>query len=279
MQSLRLLGIGFVLLALCACTDGGNENDSNEPLRSFISSFEQIDDFAGFYLTEQGHLGTTRHELSSTQVHSGTFAHRGWIDGANDEIPSTNTNHRGYPTVQLHKTTGGSFRGPILVTLWVWLDMPLNPAADGGVDDWFSFATFTSDESDNWSRTVLVNLGVDGFVHLMHVPNQGEQTHIFQTDSVAFPQRQWVELTIYLDFSAAGYAKVWQDGILVSHASVQGMDNRLAQAHFGMYCPPQMSSGEVFNDDLRIEMVTGEPEMATVADPAPAMPLSLLISN
>ena len=67
-----------------------------------------------------------------------------------------------------------------------------------------------------------------------------------------------MELKVFLDFGSNGYAKVWQNGELVSEAEVKGVKNRLAQAHFGLYCPPQMSSGMVFNDDLEIRMVDGE---------------------
>jgi len=227
--------------------------------RSFITSFESVSDFDGFYLTPQDHLGSTYHELSDSIVHSGTFAHRAWITGANPaSSASENNNHRGYPTIQLQKTEGGSFATPCYITFWVWLDMELNESQSGGEDDWFSFATFTDDESDNWDRTVLVNLSHEGFVHLQHVPKQGQQEHIFQTSDLSFPQREWVELKVYLDFSNGGYAKVWQNGNLVSHAEVKKTKNRLSQAHFGMYCAPQISAGVVYNDDLKIEMVDGE---------------------
>ncbi len=51
---------------------------------------------------------------------------------------------------------------------------------------------------------------------------------------------------------------VWQNGSLVSHASLQNLDNKLSQAHFGLYAPPQLESGLVYNDDLRIIEVDGE---------------------
>lgn len=51
---------------------------------------------------------------------------------------------------------------------------------------------------------------------------------------------------------------MWQNGELVSHAEISKTTNRLAQAHFGMYCAPQISSGVVYNDDLVIEMVDSE---------------------
>lgn len=231
---------------------------NNVEKRVFTTSFEAVNDFDGFYLTPQAHLGTTFHELSDSIVHSGTYAHRAWITGANPaSTASENNNHRGYPTIQLQKTSSGSFASPCYITFWVWLDMDLQENSSGE-DDWFSFATFTDDESDNWDRTVLVNLSHDGFVHLQHVPKQGEQEHIFQTSTTTFPQQEWVELKVYLDFTNNGYAKVWQNGELVSHAKVKKTKNKLAQAHFGMYCSPQITSGVVFNDDLKIEMVDSE---------------------
>lgn len=231
---------------------------NNVEKRVFTTSFESVNDFDGFYLTPQAHLGTTFHELSDSIVHSGTYAHRAWITGANPaSTASENNNHRGYPTIQLQKTSSGSFASPCYITFWVWLDMDLQENSSGE-DDWFSFATFTDDESDDWDRTVLVNLSHDGFVHLQHVPKQGEQEHVFQTSTTTFPQQEWVELKVYLDFTNNGYAKVWQNGELVSHAKVKKTKNKLAQAHFGMYCSPQITSGVVFNDDLKIEMVDSE---------------------
>lgn len=226
--------------------------------KEFKSSFESVEDFTGFYLTPQSYMGTTFHGLSDSIVHTGIFAHKAWIDGSNPPSITTNNNHRGYPTIQLQNTSDGVFKTPCYVTLWVWLDMDLKESANGGIDDWFSFATFTEDESDDWKESVLVNLSHDGYVHLMHVPTQGKQEYLFQTTSVSFPQKQWVELKMYLDFSNDGYAKVWQNGVLVSHAKVEKSKNQLAQAHFGMYSPPQMVRGMIFNDDLIIQEVDNE---------------------
>ena len=227
--------------------------------RTFITSFESVDDFTGFYITPQAHLNTTFHELNDSIVHSGTFSHKAWITGANPEsTESANNNHRGYPTVQLQNTDKGSFRSPCYVTFWVWVDVPMVQNSGANEDDWLSLATFTDDESDSWKRTVLVNLSKDGFVHLQHVPKQGLQEHEFQTTTLKLPQKEWVEIKTYLDFSNGGYAKVWQNGTLVSHAKVKRTKNQLAQAHFGLYCPPHMSYGVVYNDDLTIQMVDGE---------------------
>ena len=245
---------------LTSCNKGAVDPDINKEVKkSFVSSFESVNDFTGFYLTPQAHMGTTFHDLSDSIVHSGTYAHRAWINGANPSSTiSINNNHRGYPTIQLQKTTDGVFTTPCYITLWVWLDMDLQVNTTGAEADWFSFATFSDDETDNWARTVLVNLNNRGLVHLGQVPVQGQQTHIFQTTDLLFPQKEWVELKVYLDFRDNGYAKVWQNGQLVSHANVQNVENKLSQIHFGMYAPPQMTTGMIFNDDLEIIEVDGE---------------------
>lgn len=251
----KLIYLFFISTLLFSCSKKTVEVEK----RTFLTSFESVDDFEGYYITPNRHKNTTFHELSDSIVVSGTFAHKAWIDGANPpSTASVNNNHRGYPTVQLYKDEKGAFPSPMYITLMVWLDMELNTSTTGGDDDWFSFATFTDDESDAWDRTVLVNLSHDGFVHLQHTINAGVSDYVFQTNSIKFPQKEWVELKIYLDFSDEKYAKVWQNGQLVSHARIDNVENKVAQAHFGLYCPPQMVSGIVYNDDLRIEMVEKE---------------------
>lgn len=218
------------------------------PRRTFQTGFEALEDFAGFYLTPQGHLGTTRHELFAGQVRSGSFAHKAWIEGRNPESTLfVNNNHRGYPTIQLHKRPGGGFRTPCRIEWWVWLDMTLMPG------EWFSFATFSPDASDAWKRTVLVNLSDQGVVHLMHVPKQGQGNRSFQT-SKPLPMRTWVKLTTELTFgSMGGEASVWQDDQLVSKAAIEPTNPLLEQAHFGLYAPPSVATGTVYNDDLIIQ--------------------------
>ncbi len=257
MIEINIISILIALLFFCN-KESGDLVIYEQATREFTTSFESVDDFNGFYITPQSHLGTSFHKLTDSNVYSGIYSHRAWIEGSNPASTSTkNNNHRGYPTIQFQKTPEGSFKTPCYVYLWVWLDMELNVNATGE-DDWFSFATFTDDETDNWDRTVLVNLNADGFVHLQHTTNQGEQNSIFQTSDITFPQREWVELKIFLDFGDDGYAKVWQNGELVSHAKIGNITNKLSQAHFGLYCSPQLSSGEVFNDDLSIKEVDEE---------------------
>ncbi len=241
-----------VILCILSCQQTGSH-------RKFVTSFESTTVFQDFYFTPQGYLGTTYHGQQDSIVHSGTYAHIAWITGANTPpaTPFENHNHRGYPTIQLQKTPDGVFQTPCYVTFWIYLDMPLYPNTPE--NEWFSTATFTSDPSDYWARTVLINVDVDSNLQLVHVPNQGEQQYIYQNTTIKFPQKQWVEIRAYLDFDQTnGYAKVWQDGVLVSHAKVNGCNGTLAQAHFGMYSSWHCESGFVLNDDLVIEEVDHE---------------------
>ena len=226
--------------------------------RVFSSSFESVSDFAGFYLVPQNYMGTTSHDLSTEQVRTGTYSHKGWMYGANPpSTPTVNNGHRGYPTIQLQKTPGGGYICPCDITLHVWLDVPLdNPG------EWFSFATLSPDPTDDWARVVTVNVSAanpapgtvaGGVVYLMHVPDPDVREPTFQTSTVLFPMRQWVELKIRIDFDPVhGEASVWQDGQLVSAAHVNGGNGKLEQAHFGMYAAPELASGVVYNDDLEI---------------------------
>jgi len=220
---------------------------ANANPRVYVTSFERVEDFAGFYIVPQGHKGTASHEQSAARAHSGRFSHRGWITGENSPSRAgVNNNHRGYPTVQLYKLEGGAFSTPARIEFWVWLDMEI---ARG---EWFSFATLDHTTRDRWDP-VLINLSDEGFVHLMHVPRNGQQRHSFQTDTVRFPMREWVKLSVDIHFDRRnGYARVWQNDILVSEAPVRRGRGLFTQAHFGLYAPPSISNGVVFNDDLVI---------------------------
>lgn len=229
--------------------------------RVWQTGFEQQSDFDGFYITPVPHLNTTYQNLSGTNVHGGSKAHVAWITGANPkpDAANPNTNHRGYPTIQLHKTSGGGYRTPVLVEWWVWLDMalesPASPPAGLGANacEWISFATLSLDKSDAWSRVVLLNQGWEGYTHLMHLKAQEDKSWSYQDTTVPVPQKKWTRLTFWLDArSTGGRARAWVDGKLVSEGPVLGGHGLMEQAHFGMYADPDCRSGTIWNDDLRI---------------------------
>ena len=231
---------------------------------SFTSGFETTTDFSGFYWTPQPHMGTATWSLQGGTVHSGANAFMGTITGVNPPgTDAVNTNnHRAYPTIQLHKSSLGVLHTPAMITLWVNLNVALTSG------QWFSFATFVSDTSDTWNRTVLVNLDDKGYVNLMHTPYQEQGVFVRKNTTVAFPMNQWVKLEIYVDFTPdsqdmagvpRGYAMVWQNGVLISSARVGGMNGVLAQAHFGVYAAPTVSAATLYNDDLTMTEVSPIP--------------------
>lgn len=258
--------------------------------RRFWSSFESPDDFAGFYWVPAPHLGTTSQGQSRDTVHSGTFSYHATITGTNPVRAGENTNHRAYPTVQLFKTTDGPFQDRVRIEFWAWLDADLSGGRNA---DWFSFATLSSYADEGWYQSQLLNLNSDGYLRLQHVPTAGRSVvDIYQSDTVRFPMRRWVKLTILVDYTSANqwgsaYLAAWQDEQLVSAARFNGradptkvergqwpscldgwdgksikdaelrcrLDYRpssLAQAHFGLYAPPLLGAGQLFEDDLEI---------------------------
>ncbi len=263
--------------------------DARPVLRSFASSFESEEDFAPFYVVPSPYLGTTFQELSTANPRSGARAHRAWIEGANKIVAGENTNHRGYPTVQLD-ALDGPYASVVRIELQAWIDMPMEACAD---KDWVSLMTLSSYADDQWYQVQLLNLDSEGTPHLMHVPVYGQSVHdIFQTRTVRAPQRQWFTVTVLVDYRSdnawsSPMLAAWIDGALVSAArfnprvdpasvpaeklpdcldgwdgqdvaqaeALCGLDYRgpvLTQAHFGLYVPPLLESGQMLNDDLEI---------------------------
>lgn len=268
MKSLSNYIISLVFIFI-SCSDIEKPSYSGL-MRTFESSFESLDDFNVFYIVPLGDYDSNQ-ELSSEEVKNGHYAHKAWILKARDVnndgliyLP-----HRAYPTIQLQKSTNGIFRTPCLVSIWVYLDMTMKFRPKGSINDWFSFLTLSPDQSTNWNRVVCINTRPDGYIRLVHVPNQGEQIRIFQADSInnpdkslQFKHKTWTRLDVYIDFAAKyGYAKVWQNGKLVSHALVSGGNGGLAQIHCGLYASAAIPSGVIYNDNLIIREVENEEEV------------------
>jgi hypothetical protein len=216
----------------------------------FTTGFENDTDFAGFYVTPQSPL--TRHEVRADVAHTGEHAHVAWLTGATGTEPVDGPNHRGYPTIQLQKRPVGACDTPCVVQFWARLD-----GVELARGEWFSLATFSTDPSDQWSRVVTVNVASQGWLHLFHVPDPGVGEWALQRTDIPFPQGRWVRITVWLDFDPDhGSAAVWQDGVLVSAARVNGGDGSLDQMHFGLYAPPSLTHGTVANDDISVYRVT-----------------------
>ncbi|TGL59382.1 polysaccharide lyase [Leptospira ognonensis] len=220
--------------------------------RSFTTGFESLDDVSKFYSVPLNYQSAATHSLSTEQKVSGSYSHKATIFkiGPTCGYPM-NCNHRGYPTIQLHKLNAGGFKTPVLIEFSVYLDMPLSSTSD-----WFSFATYSADASDDWKRVVLINTDFKNKAFLMHVPLHNQSNLTYQNPSLTFPGKQWVKMKTCLNLDPnGGEAKVWQDEVLVSTSNVSGGCGVLEQAHFGLYASPTLSTGTVYNDDLTITEV------------------------
>lgn len=211
--------------------------------------FERDAEVAGWYVTPQTAL--THHGRAGDVVHQGHFAHKAWVTGANlDNSEPDGPNHRGYPTLQFMRRPRGCVT-PCLVDLWVWADIPL------AAGEWFSVATLTASQGSVWVGQTI-NVGSEGWLHTMHVPSPGLAQRVYQRTDLPFPRRSWVRVRIVVDYRATGGAiAVWQDSTLVSVARIDpAVDENglgvLNQAHFGMYAPPSVASGVIYNDALTV---------------------------
>lgn len=259
---------------------------------TYSTSFETISEFSGFYIVPQNHKNSASHSLSSERSVTGASSHKAWIFKKNEREANANTNHRAYPTMQMSKTSLGIVKSAVLVELSVWADIDLYSSED---KSWFSLATFTSYYDTEWFRSYLINVDKNYRVHLMHVPTQGEsRPDIFSGASIALPRRAWVKISAYIDYTTnnrfkSPFIAVWQDGTLVAASRfsdrvdpfgirpelrpkcLKSWDEKdvsaaermcglkyeggLAQMHFGMYAPPLLSSGVIYNDDLSVSEV------------------------
>lgn len=226
-----------------------------KPLGKYVKTplvkvpFESVNEASGWYVTPQTTL--THHGLSSEVVRQGKFAHKAWVTGANtDNIEPDGPNHRGYPTMQLNVRPRGCVT-PCLTDLWVWADIPIQPG------EWFSVATLTASTSSVWLGQT-VNVGSEGWLHTYHVPSLGLAQRVYQRTDVMFPARTWVRVRILVDYRPSGGAiAVWQNSTLMSVAAIDPTFDAngtgiLQQLHFGMYTPPTVASGVIYNDGLVI---------------------------
>ncbi len=89
----------------------------------------------------------------------------------------------------------------------------------------------------------------------MHIPGPGQKRGVKVVNRVKFPLRQWVRITVYLDYKkeGTGTIAVWQDGVPVEFADNYAVPgDSLVRCHFGLYASGGVSSGEHYNDEIQI---------------------------
>lgn len=245
--------------------------------KKYQTSYETLGDFKSpsgvqWYI-EAGPAYDALMDSSFEVVQHGILSHKHWIPtggkGSNNNEDPYDP-FRAYQTIQFDKSSL-LYMTKVLVSFYAWTD-DWNLQNRAGIDDWFSFLTVSCDSSDNWARTILANLTTDGYIRLVHVPNQGEQTHIFQIDSVNNPTKsrkwkhqRWNRIDMYVDpDSVSGKAVLWQNQFKMSEANVRqcqfstGMTPFIVQIHAGLYASEANTSGLVYNDKLRVIEVTSQ---------------------
>ncbi len=258
----------------------------------FSWSYESIDAFSDFYIVPQNHRNSASHNLTSEKSFRGHSSHKAWIYSENPQQANTNTNHRAYPTLQLKKTKLGIVKTAVLVEFYVWADIELFPKEG---KDWFSLATFTSYDDTQWARSYLINVDRNYKVHLMHVPAQGKsRPDITPNQQVTLPRQKWSKITAYIDYTrdnrfASPMIAVWVDGVIASASTFNDRiapdsfsaarkpkcldgwagqllaeaeklcglkyEAGLAQLHLGLYAPPLLTQGVIYNDELSISEI------------------------
>jgi hypothetical protein len=162
--------------------------------------------------------------------------------------------HRGYgllrfdgdalvPSISIASPGGIESEHGVVVTFWTWLKAP----AGFGDGRWVSLFTVTDDCSNAWEGVVTLGLQDEtGRLAPAHVDSWD-----WVPGAPAFPLRQWVRTTIYLNYHD-GAMHVWQDGEKVCHASFQRPGTSLCQWHFGLYGSGDNEDVVLYEDDLRI---------------------------
>lgn len=219
---------------------------------SYNTFFDSVNEFTD-YITPPGST-ETMHEISTEKVPLGKHCHKSWI------VKESTESHRGYPTIRL------GYSSPCLITLELEvssLELDNIPSDQR----WFSPLTVTDDMTDSWGSPITLTLDYSKYLTLMHVPKFGFSNHLYQASlenkGAIFPLNKKVVIDMYVDMSPNyGYAKVWQDGDLVSHAEIRGRQARIGQIHAGMYAHKLVKVGMVYNYHLSVKEVSDEVALA-----------------
>lgn len=262
--------------------------------KQYFTSFETVDEFKGFYIAPQNHKDSATHDLSKEQTVSGNLSHKAWMYKKNTVIAGENTNHRAYPTFQFNKTSMGILKGALLVEFWVWADILLKPNSDSRWFSLATFTSY-SDKYWYHSYLINVDSRyIVHLMHVPHNAMAVHDIFQTSSIALPRKQWVKITAYIdYLSDNkfASPFIAVWQDGNLVSSSR---FDNRidlnaalqspnrprcldglpknatieqaeqicgltftsgLAQAHFGLYAPPGLGSGVIYNDDLTVSEI------------------------
>jgi hypothetical protein len=164
--------------------------------------------------------------------------------------------HRGYGGVQFDgdrpvaafTNQGQGIDAPngLVNTFHVWLDTDTT-FTDG---KWFSF--WTVNGSCDWSEDVLT-LGLEDPSHRLAAAHYqpGGGTRTFAPNAPGVPLRQWVRITIYVNYHAEALY-VWQNGTKITDVTFTRANTRICQWHWGAYASGDNDDVVLYEDDNSI---------------------------
>jgi hypothetical protein len=205
--------------------------------------------------------------FATDEYHSPGKSHRSAI------VCQTAESHRGYGGLRfLGDVVLPSFSSPspgginaphgVVITFWNWLDVPYT----FDTTRWLSLMTVTHDCSNSWQQVVTLNID-DSSMRLkpVHVSSVS-----YAPGAPAMPLRQWVRITVYLNY-AAGSMHVWQNGAKVCSAAFSRPVTTMCQWHFGLYASGPNYDVVLYEDDLSMVKLL-QPLTSFAAEPTFSTP-------
>jgi hypothetical protein len=262
--------------------------------RQYFTGFESINEFRQFYIVSQNYLNSSRQVLSKERVIAGYFSHKGFMYGKNPVYKNENTNHRAYPAFQFEKTALGVLTGAVLIQFWVYSDIVLNNNEESNWFSLATFSSY-ADTYWYRSFLINVNAkSIMYLMHVPENDQEIHDIYQTNSVKFPLNKwvkvTAYIDYASNNRFKSP-FAAVWQDDNLVSAARFNNrinpfaagviknpptcllgfpasgtieqaeeicslrFINGLAQAHFGLYAPPLLNSGNIFNDDLSVTEV------------------------
>lgn len=255
--------------------------------------FDDLSEFNGHYIVPQNHMNSASHDLSTEKVKEGTKSHKSWMYGTNPVQSGVNNNHRAYPTLQMGITSLGTVKTMALIDMWVYTDIQLTSEPEKDWISLATLTSYADNNWAHAYLVNLDKDYKLHLMHVPTYGVRG--TEYVNPSAVPFPKDQWVRLTILVDYTSNNQWNhptifVWQDEVLVTASKFNprltlsnfapgwplpscldgwdGVDiqqaeslcglvftNGLAQMHFGLYAPPLLSAGAIYNDGLTISEV------------------------
>jgi len=263
--------------------------------KQYYTSFEEYSEFAKFYIVPPNYLNTSTHLLQQQVVYDQSSAHEAYTYGPNPVSSTSNTNHKAYPSFQLANTPQGVFSGAVLVEIEVLADFQLTyQSANSGWSSIATFTSYSDNnwyrgyliniEADQMIHLMHVPMNGQEIHDIYQTSSvifpMGQWVRI----------TAYIDYTSNNTYNSP-YIAVWQDGVLVSAArfnprldpayifqqaqlpacmngipktaSIAQIEKAcgliytggLSQTHFGLYTPPLLGSGTMYNDDLSISEI------------------------